>query len=345
MDAQPKTVEVVLNKEQTFKDKGQISTALQKVLENCSLSSEDLERFAAFAKTIEKIELRDSFRLERTIMDKNVAVRLLDQTIEGLRQRSSELEEREISLAATVEKLKLANDDMQHFMHVASHDLKTPLRSIGSFASLIKRRVGNSFGQEIEEHFGYIIRSAKSMNRVIDDLVRFNGLSQHKNIEAINLDQIAEEVIHNLYADISDNMAKVEVGKLGTVMASRSAVSQLLQNLIRNSIVYRHPDRLPEISVSYTETDGKDILAIRDNGIGLDNVYQEKAFLPFKRVGDVTEPGTGMGLAICRRIVHQMGGDIWFEGEVGVGTTFYIRFKSLQPVANSKALNTGDDFS
>lgn len=335
MSPQIQTVEAV-------SDKGRLFTALQKVLEECSLSPEDSERFAAFAKTVEKIEHRNSFRLERTIMDKNVAVRLLDQTIEGLRQRSSELEEREISLAATVEQLKLANDDMQHFMHVASHDLKTPLRSIGSFASLIKRRVGDSFGKEIEENFGYIIRSAKSMNRVIDDLVRFNGLSQHKNIEAVNLDEITEEVIHNLYADISDNMAKVEVGKLGTVMASRSAVSQLLQNLIRNSIVYRHPDRLPEISVTNTEADGQNILAIRDNGIGLDNVYQEKAFLPFKRVGDVTEPGTGMGLAICRRIVHQMGGNIWFEGEVGVGTTFYISFNSLLSASDKVTLNTGD---
>ncbi|MFK8055243.1 MAG: ATP-binding protein [Saprospiraceae bacterium] len=260
-------------------------------------------------------------------MDKNVAVRLLDQTIEGLSERSSELEEREKSLAATVDQLQLANDDMQHFMHVASHDLKTPLRSIGSFASLIKRRVGDSLGSEIKEHFGYIIRSAKSMNRVIDDLVRFNGVAQNRKTEEVDLDEIAAEVVHNLYADISANMAKVEVKKLGTAMAYRSAVSQLLQNLIRNSIVYRHPDRLPEISVSYMELDSRRVLTVRDNGIGLDNEYQEKAFLPFKRVGDVTKPGTGMGLAICRRIVRKLGGDIWYDGIVGVGTTFYVSFE------------------
>jgi len=304
--------------------KGKISIALQKVLEESSLSPEDQERFSAFAKTVEKHELRCGFRLERTIMDKNVAVRLLDQTIEGLRVRSIELEEREKSLAATVEQLQLANDDMQHFMHVASHDLKTPLRSIGSFASLIKRRVGDSLGEEVKENFGYIIRSAMSMNRVIDDLVRFNGVSQSRTSEKVDLDEIAEEVVHNLYADISDNMAKVDIEPLGTAMASRSAVSQLLQNLIRNSIVYRHPDRFPEISVSFKEINDRRVLTITDNGIGLNNEYQEKAFLPFKRVGDVNKPGTGMGLAICRRIVQNMGGDIWYDGVVGVGTTFYV---------------------
>ena len=294
---------------------------LRAALGPCGAHDEEVERFA---RALTKHERRQSFRLERALNDKTIAVRLLDQTIADLRRRSSDLEKNEQHLSDSVAQLRLVNDDMQHFMHVASHDLKTPLRSIGSFASLIARRYGEALPAEADEYFGYIRQAALAMNRVIDDLVHYNASSHLDTTEQVDLNEVCNEVLLNLHADLDEAGGKVEVGELGQATVPRSAVSQLLQNLIRNALVYRSAERVAHIVVS--RLPGEELLlSIADNGVGLSNEYADKAFAPFKRVGDVSRPGTGMGLAICRRIARQLGGDVTYEGVVGQGTTFYVR--------------------
>ena len=210
-------------------------------------------------------------------------------------------------------------------MHVASHDLKTPLRSIGSFAGLLERRGGDALAEGCREYLGYIRSAASAMSRVIDDLVRFNRADDVGEATALSLDEVVAEVRLNLYADLEEAGATLEVGSLGELQAPRSGMSQVLQNLIRNAVVYRDPNRACRVEVRRERRGGADVIAVADNGVGLSEAFRDKVFKPFQRVGDPSRPGTGMGLAICRRIVRRMGGDIDYAGVEGEGTTFYVR--------------------
>lgn len=276
-----------------------------------SLTPEAHAHLEAFAKTIERHERRLAFRVQRAESDKRLSTKLLGESIDDLSGRTAELER--------------VNEDLQQFMHVASHDLKTPLRSIGSFAGLLERRAGATLSDDAREYLGYIRTSATAMNRVIDDLVRFSRADDVGEAVAVDLDEVANEVRVNLHADLTEADAVLEIRSLGQLQAPRSALSQVLQNLIRNAIVYRDLSRACRVEVRRESREGATVIAVADNGTGLSESFRDKVFKPFQRVGDLSRPGTGMGLAICRRIARRLGGDIDYEGVVGEGTTFFLR--------------------
>lgn len=270
-------------------------------------------------RSLDKELARTEFRVQRTLKDKEIATNLLDQTI--------------ADLEANVRALELSHEAMEQFMYVASHDLKTPLRSIGSFASLIRRRYGDRLPEGAEEYFGFILDNARAMNRVIDDLVAYNRAGIADHVEELCLNELGREVLLSLSADVEAAGAEVVLHDLGRVRSARSALSQLLQNLIGNALVYREHSRPCRVEVWVDRGGPVPTLCVRDNGVGLDEDYRDKAFEPFKRVGDLSRAGTGMGLAICRRIARKIGGDITYSGEVGVGTCFFVGIGGAPRVA------------
>ncbi len=297
---------------------------LSETLAAAELTTQQRLLFQAFAKTCQREVNRLEFMASQAARNREIANNLLSQTVDGLQQRSAELEANEQRLADTVARLQLANDDMQHFMHVASHDLKTPLRSIGSFANLIERRHAAELSEGALEYFDYIKRNAANMNGLITDLVNYNRAIKFEEPTEVDLDAMFAEVQLGLYADLAESGADVRCAPLGTVTSARSALSQVMQNLVRNAIVYRDLDRDCIIELTIVRHDAAATLCVRDNGLGLDPAYREKVFKPFQRVGDLSRPGTGMGLAICRRIARETGGDIDYLGAPGVGTSFYV---------------------
>ncbi len=297
---------------------------LGELLTEPCLTDEARERLAEAMEGIRRERRRTDFVFERTVQDKLIATRMLDRTIRDLEHKSAELDRQRLDLAENNRRLELANDEMQSFMHVASHDLKTPLRSIGSFANLLARRFGDELSGEAAEYFSYIKTNAQGMNRVIDDLVAYNRVGVGAHFEEVCLDEVVTEVLLGLSSDIEQAGAKIEVAPLGRIVTARSAVRQLLQNLIGNAIVHRHDSRALAVQVWREPVGASAALIVEDNGVGLCTSFADKVFQPFKRVGDQSRPGTGMGLAICRRLARQLGGDVTYVGEVGVGTRFEI---------------------
>ena len=223
-----------------------------------------------------------------------------------------------------VSALKQANEGLNHFMYVASHDMKTPLRSIGSFATLIKRRYSDQIPEGALEYFEYIKDNATSMSRVLDDLVKFNKAGEERKLEIVDLDLILRQVKLNLSANLNEVGAILIVDVLGKATGSEVVISQVLQNLILNAITYRNLERQCRITIKRKSSPSGTTLIVTDNGVGLDIKYREKVFLPFQRVGELDRPGSGIGLSICRKLAQSTGGDINYEGEVGVGTSFHF---------------------
>jgi len=220
--------------------------------------------------------------------------------------------------------LAAANEGLSQFMYVASHDMKTPLRSIGSFADLIQRRHSKELSKEAAEYFGYIKNNAMSMSSVLDDLVRFNKAGEKRKMQIVDLDLIVRQVKLNLSANLEEIGAILKVGFLGKAHGAEVVISQVLQNLILNAINYRDLERQCHITITRKSTLSGTTLIVTDNGIGLDIKYRNKVFLPFQRVGALDRPGSGIGLSICRKLARSMGGDINYQGKVGVGTSFHF---------------------
>jgi PAS domain S-box-containing protein len=218
-----------------------------------------------------------------------------------------------------------SNSALEHFAYAASHDLQEPLRTIGSYAQLLGRRHGTDLSEEGNEWLSLIVKSVARMNALIQDLLTYARVGAEKDtIVSISLDQDVEAAISQLAGAIEESGAAVTHDPLPSVTAERSQITRLFQNLISNAIKYRSQDRTPKIHVS-ARPDGKYwIISIADNGLGFAQEYADTIFNPFKRLHSSEYSGSGVGLAICRRIVERYGGRIWAESTVDKGSTFHF---------------------
>lgn len=219
--------------------------------------------------------------------------------------------------------LERSNLDLQQFAYVASHDLKTPLRSIGGFVQILERNYGPKLD---EKALGLIHRTAaavKRLEQLTEDLLSYARLnSEARPLVPVDLADVAEEVIHLLDAAIVETRALVSADPLPEINGDRTQLVQLLLNLIGNGIKYCS-DRTPSVHVSAKRGDRKWILSVTDNGIGIDSKHHEKIFEVFKRLHTQVEySGTGIGLSVCRRVVERHGGKISITSVVGEGSTF-----------------------
>ena len=218
------------------------------------------------------------------------------------------------------------NEELRQFAYVASHDLKEPLRMIGSYTQLIQRHFGKQETDDSKLFFEFVNEGVNRMNNLLDDLLRYAtvGKTEAKK-QSIKIIDIVEIAIKNLKVSIDESNAVIHYDELPEVYSINSLLIQLFQNLISNAVKFRKNDTHPEIEITWVEKEKFHEFAIKDNGIGIDPDYKKRIFVIFQRLHARTEyEGTGIGLAICQKIVQQLGGKIWVDSELGKGATFHF---------------------
>jgi signal transduction histidine kinase len=222
--------------------------------------------------------------------------------------------------------LTRANADLQQFAHSASHDLQEPLRIVATYSELLRREFGGQLGPNGDEYIGYMIDGALRMEQLLRDLRAYTMVSSagHEPSDDVDADQVLEKALANLEVAIKESGACVTSTALPRVRIRDFQLEQLLQNLIGNSLRYRS-SAPPRVFVAAERLEKEWLFSVRDNGIGIDPQYKEQVFEIFKRLHSAAAyPGTGMGLAICQRIVERAGERIWVESELGRGSTFFF---------------------
>ncbi|MDP3357222.1 MAG: ATP-binding protein, partial [Polaromonas sp.] len=239
---------------------------------------------------------------------------------------------------AAYKALERSNLDLQQFAYVASHDLKTPLRSIAGFVQLLER---NHSAKLDEKGLALIQRTGIAVRRLeqlTEDLLSYARIeAEAKRFEPVDMAEVARDVALLLDAPIQTAGAVLTVGDLPVVLGDRTQLAQLLLNLLGNSLKYCR-DRAPEVEVSAVLKGREWVFSVKDNGIGIAAKHHEKVFEVFKRLHTQNEyPGTGIGLAVCRRVVEGHGGKIWVTSESGVGSTFSFTLPVYSPEATYEA--------
>ena len=233
------------------------------------------------------------------------------------------------SLREKTKELSVSNAELEQFAFVASHDLQEPLRMITGFLSLIEKKYDSVLDEKGKEYIRFATDGAMRMRKIILDLLEFSRVgSLDLKRDEIKMNQLLEEVLALNNKLITENNAQIEIFDLPVVMAVQSSMRQLFQNLINNAIKYKKKDARPEIIISSSEDEHYWYFNIQDNGIGIHQEYTEKIFNIFQRLHSKDEySGTGIGLAICKKIVEDHGGEITVESEEGKGSTFSFSIK------------------
>ncbi|MDX1588564.1 MAG: ATP-binding protein [Oleiphilaceae bacterium] len=267
-------------------------------------------------------------RLEEAHRELKLKVEELTRTKEQLEQEALERKNLENQLREQNQAFARSNQELEQFAFVASHDLREPLRKLMSFTQLLGTGRYGQFDDKGNEFVGYIRDSAQRMESLLDSLLRFSRVSsQGLSLEPVALEKVAEEMKRDLQLSIEESNARIEVEPLPTVSGDRTQLRQLLQNLVSNAIKYRQAETPPVIRI-HGEAAGPDHydLHVSDNGIGFDMAYKDQIFEVFKRLHGKTDySGTGMGLAICKKIAERHGGRIDVVSEPGEGTRFTVR--------------------
>lgn len=231
----------------------------------------------------------------------------------------------------TVEELERSNAELQQFAYVASHDLQEPLRMVSSYMQLIARRYTGRLDQDADEFIAYAVDGAIRMRQLIGDLMAYSRVGARRpELQPVDVADVLAEVLKNLEVAIAESGARVECGPLPIVLAEPTGLGQVLQNLIGNAVKFRAPQRRPLVRIDAERRGTEWILSVADNGIGIDPEHHQRVFLLFQRLHPRTDyPGTGIGLAICRKIVEGLGGKIWIESPPGQpGTTFRFSLRA-----------------
>lgn len=252
--------------------------------------------------------------------------KLIQDEIKRHRDHLEEIiKERTIELDNAIADLKRSNQELEQFAYVASHDLQEPLRMVSSYTQLLEKRYKDQLDQDAKDFIFYAVDGANRMQQLINDLLDFSRVTtKGKPFAKVDLLIVLGHAIVNLQKKIQENEALIFNSDLPIVLGDEMQLVRVFQNLIDNAIKFRGADP-PRINVAAQMTDSKVIISISDNGIGIDKIYSEKVFTIFQRLHSKADyPGTGIGLAICKRIVERHNGTIWFESQPGKGTTFYF---------------------
>jgi PAS domain S-box-containing protein len=228
-------------------------------------------------------------------------------------------------LKSKLEELSRSNAELEQFAYVSSHDLQEPLRMISSYLQLLQRRYQGKIDEKADKYIYYAVDGASRMQVLINDLLEFSRVTtKAKEPEPTDCEFVLDQVLPNLDLYIKENKAVVSHDPLPEVVADNTQLAQVFQNLIVNGIKF-HSEETPKVHISAEKKAGEWLFSVQDNGIGIDPQYSEKIFEVFKRLHKKEEyPGTGIGLAICKKIVERHGGHIWVESELGKGSTFYF---------------------
>jgi len=241
----------------------------------------------------------------------------------------------EAAVAKRTEELARSNQELQSFASVVAHDLRSPLLTISGYCEILKEEFGPLLPQRAIEYLEQITMAAGRMGRLIDDLLDYSRVGRGRDpMRSVDLHVVVEQVRANLDAAIRDANAKIEVDRLPPVRGDQTQLIQLFQNLVGNAVKFR--DARPVVVSIRCEAEGAmHRFAIADNGIGIDPKDFERIFRVFQRLHGKEYPGTGIGLALCRKIVERHGGRIWLESQPGQGSTFYFTLPAADPRTDS----------
>jgi len=223
------------------------------------------------------------------------------------------------------------NEELQQFAYVASHDLREPLRTVRSFCELFRENYQGQLDEQADRWIDFMVDGVSRMHNLIDDLLTYSRLESHaKPTVSTDLNKILVNVLKDMKVSLGENAAEITCDTLPTLQVEPTQTAQLFQNLIDNSVKYRRDESL-RIHVGAKQTGGHWTFSVSDNGIGIEPEFHDKVFEMFKRLHPRDKySGTGIGLAVCRKIVHRHGGRMWLESEAGDGTTFYFSIRESE---------------
>ncbi len=229
-------------------------------------------------------------------------------------------------LRKNVNDLAISNRELEQFAYVASHDLQEPLRMISSFLTQLEKKYSDKLDGKAHQYIHFAVDGAKRMRQIILDLLDFSRAGQlDQTPELVNVNEVIDEISLLLRKKIQDKSAKFRIHSLPLINAPKTAIRQIFQNLISNSLKYSIKGKNPIIDINAEEFEDYVRFSVKDNGIGISPEYFDRIFIVFQRLHNKDEySGTGIGLALCRKLIENLGGKIWVESAEGSGSTFYF---------------------
>lgn len=246
----------------------------------------------------------------------------------------AEVAERTAQLTASVAELERSNEELEHFAYTASHDLQEPLRMVASYTQLLHRRYEGRFDAEADEFIAFVVEGSTRMQRMIHDLLAYSRVNrQGRPFETFQAKDAVDAAIYNLTGAIEDSHGRIDAaGAFPELLGDASQIERLFQNLIGNGLKYRRPEAAAHITIGVRDETDFWHFQIADNGIGIDPRYWGRIFMIFQRLHTRREyEGTGVGLALCKRIVERHGGRIWVESVPSQGSTFHFTLAKRPP--------------
>ncbi len=304
----------------------------QRVIEHLEALVEDEPNLANFFRNYAEKVRRDreswAEQLAELIARKQneEMLRQVNQELERrVQERTAELVKANAALTETNINLARSNHELEQFAYVASHDLREPLRKVKSYSDLLVKRYQGQLDEKADKYITYITDGAVRMQTLITDLLTYSRVGKGEpTLEPANLNAILNQTLRDLSTAIQESNAVIKADPLPTVTANPIQMGQLLQNLISNAIKYRGA-AAPQIEIKAALHERTWTISVQDNGIGIEPQYAERIFVIFQRLHTKDEySGTGIGLAICKKIVERHNGKIWLESELGKGSTFFF---------------------
>lgn len=263
-----------------------------------------------------------------TIYDENNnAIRMIGamQDISIIKQTERKLNELNTELENRAQELATSNEELERFAYVASHDLQEPLRMVSSFLQLLKKKYDSQLDEQAQKYIYFAVNGSERMKQLIMDLLEYSRVGTNKDaFVLVDLNEVLTEVLQIYDEKIKKEEACVSVAILPTIWGNRVQLTQLFQNLIGNALKYRGQQK-PVITIDIAQNEEEWVFSVQDNGIGIDPMYFKKIFIIFQRLHSKNEySGTGIGLAICKKIIERHKGHIWLESKPEQGSTFYF---------------------
>jgi PAS domain S-box-containing protein len=297
---------------------GRISEKINVVFHKVKSNNKPI-RFEVYSK-------QSKYWFELNAFPSELGLTVYFKNITERKHTESKLKKINRSLENHVKELAISNQELEQFAYVASHDLQEPLRMITSFLTQIEKKYEDVLDEKGKKYIFFAVDGAKRMRQIILDLLEFSRIGKNENRhEKVDLNTIVEEIILLYRKQIEEKKAKINYEALPILQSYAVPLRQVFQNLISNSLKYSSPDIAPIINISCSDSATSWIFEIKDNGIGINSEYYDKIFIIFQRLHSKEEySGTGMGLAITKKIIENLRGQIWVQSEEGKGTSFYF---------------------
>lgn len=223
------------------------------------------------------------------------------------------------------QELAVANKELEQFVYVASHDLREPLQTVSNFVGLLSEKYAGKNDKDTEQYIAFITDATSRMELLISHLLDLSRVGRNLVFENVDCNKTVKEVIAELDNSIKENQAIITCSQLPVVEGDPIEIKQLFQNLISNALKFHKKNTIPEINISCEKKENEFVFSVKDNGIGIDEKYKDRIFVIFQRLNNASDyPGTGLGLATCKKIISLHKGRIWFDSKLNEGSTFYF---------------------